>query len=180
MIADNMQKYYRPYYHLWVPFLSGGAGVRFHRAAPYPATMAAHGGGFYERLGEMRTGEYQGESFREHPFYHEQLRWVRNFRNFTDRLDFRTMDPLWDIVTDGEAYGFGRTGEEYVIYVHDSGSFTIANHGMSGTFEGYWYNPDTGEASGQFTRTVNPDQSVTFDVPGSVAETDMVLHLKKR
>ena len=90
-------------------------GVRFHRAAPYPATMRAHGGGFYERLGEMRTGE-----------------------------------------------------------------FSITGHGMSGEYYGYWYNPDTGEESGNFQFPADPGQPIKFKVPGGGSEYDMVLHLKNR
>lgn len=147
-------------HQLWMSFVGGTAGMRYHRLAPVRPP---------ESLG------YAGDW--EHPLYLEQLRWVRHLRDFIDGMEFWTMTPLWDAVGAGEGYGFGRAGEEYVYYLPRGGEIVTRGPAEAGRYVAYWYDPDSGarEASWEFEAAA-AGEAVTFSAPG---EADWVLHVRR-
>jgi len=149
-------------HQLWMSFVGGTAGIRYHRAAPvHPRPGTAS---------EVTVGDW------EDPRYLEQLRWMQHLRQFIDGMEFWTMTPLWDATAEGEAYGFGRAGEEYVFYLPQGGSIAVQAPGAAGSYEGYWFNPDTGETGEAWQFEVDADAgSQHFEAPD---DRDWVLHLR--
>ena len=149
-------------HQLWMSFVGGTAGMRYHRLAPV-----------HPRPGVSTEVEFGNW---EDPFFLEQQRWVRNLRGFIADIEFWTMEPQWDAVAEGEAYVFGRPGEEYVIYFPNGGSVTFAEATEPGLYELQWYDPDSGEVRDPWTAEVSGG-----DAPSSIAapsEQDWVLHIR--
>jgi len=118
-------------HQLWMSFVGGTAGMRYHRLAPV-----------HPRPGistEVEWGNW------EDPFFVEQQRWVQNLRTFIEGMEFWTMEPLWNGVADGEGYLFARPGDIYVLYMPNGGEVTLAEAVPPGTYTLRWFEPDTGE-----------------------------------
>lgn len=149
-------------HQLWMSFVGGTAGMRYHRLAP---VFPGRGGS------EVRVGDW------EDPHYLQQQRWVRNLRLFIGDMAFWTMEPLWDAVVAGEGYGFGRSGDEYVFYLPKGGIIEVASSpDMAGQYRARWFDPDTGETQDSWTLRVTTEQkSFRMTAPG---EKDWVLHLR--
>ncbi len=148
-------------HQLWMSFVGGSAGMRYHRMAPV-----------HPRPGistEVEVGNW------EDPFHLEQMKWVRNFRQFTKDIEFWTMDPLWDFVIRGEGYAFGRPGDEYIIYLPAGGRITIRGLERTGHYELHWYDPDQGIYEKTEKLSILEDSGeVTFSSPG---QDHWVLHV---
>lgn len=149
-------------HQLWMSLVGGTAGMRYHRLAPV-----------HPRPGistEVEFGNW------EDPFFREQQRWVRNLRTFIADIEFWTMEPLWDVVAQGEAYVFGRPGDDYVIYFPHGGTITFAEASQPGAYALHWYDPDTGEGQPPMTVKVNEgDSPASLTAP---SEKDWVLRVR--
>lgn len=150
-------------HQLWLSFAGGSAGMRYHRKAPVhpqPGVSSV-----------LEVGEW------EDPLYLQQQRWIQNLRQFIRGIRFWTMVPLWDAVAEGQGYVFSRPGEEYVIYLPEGGSVTMAEPLEAGSWEQNWYNPDTGEFGESWSMQVGTDEEpVTYTAP---SRHDWVLHAVK-
>lgn len=150
-------------HQLWMSFVGGTAGMRYHRLAPVHPRPGVSS--------EVVVGDW------EDPHYLQQQRWVKNLRQFIDGMAFWTMAPLWDAVIEGEGYVLGRTGDEYVAYLPEGGAITAALPGGAGTYAAYWYDADRGESSSPLVIDVSADtETFTATAPEG---RDWVLHLKR-
>lgn len=66
-----------------------------------------------------------------------------------------------------------QSGQEYVAYLVDGGSFSLNLSGVNGTLNGRWYNPRNG-SSIALAPLQNPSNNEAFTSPGG---SDWVLHL---
>ena len=149
-------------HQLWMSFVGGTAGMRYHRLAPVHPRPGVSS--------EVVVGDW------EDPHYLQQQRWVKNLCQFIDGMAFGTMAPLWDAVTEGEGYVFGRECDEYVLYLPEGGGITATLPGGAGHYGAYWYNADTGEQQSPHTIDVPTDtERVSVTAPEG---RDWVLHMK--
>jgi hypothetical protein len=148
-------------HQLWMSFVGGTAGMRYHRLAPVHPRPGISS--------EVEYGNWQD------PFYLEQQRWVRHLRRFIEDLEFWTMQPLWDAVVEGQGYAFGRPGDEYVVYLPDGGSISLAVPAEPDLYEFYWYDPDRGGAHPPGTVSISTARNsvLTLTAP---SKQDWVLH----
>jgi hypothetical protein len=86
-----------------------------------------------------------------------------------------TMQPLWDAVVEGQGYAFGRPGDEYVVYLPDGGSISLAVPAEPDLYEFYWYDPDRGGAHPPGTVSISTARNsvLTLTAP---SKQDWVLH----
>ena len=151
-------------HQLWMSFVGGTAGMRYHRMAPVHPRPGISS--------EVEVGNW------EDPFHLEQMKWISNFRKFTADIQFWTMDPLWDLVIMGEGYAFGRPGNEYIIYLPSGERITISGFESTGNYELRWYDPDQGiYKETENLRIREDDGQVTFTPPG---QAHWVLHIIRK
>jgi len=150
-------------HQVWMSFVGGTAGMRYHRMAPvHPRPGVST---------EVEVGNW------EDPHHLQQLRWIQHLREFIEDMEFWTMNPLWDASVEGEAYGFGRPGEEYVLYLPQGGTVSVRVPSVEGNYTASWFNPDNGERGEDFDVEVDSDTDIqSFDAPD---EKDWVLHLRR-
>ncbi len=149
-------------HQLWMSFVGGTAGMRYHRMAPVHPRPGVSS--------EVVVGDWKD------PHHLQQQRWVKNLRQFIDGMAFWTMAPLWDAVTEGEGYAFGREGDEYVVYLPEGGAVTVALPGGAGNYDAYWYDADTGEQKSPHAIEISADaEHFTATAPEG---RDWALHLK--
>jgi hypothetical protein len=91
---------------------------------------------------------------------------------FWFKTKFWLLQPHNEFVTSGTGYSIAIPGEEYVVYLPSGGDITMDLSGASGTFPTEWYNPRTGEYTGQSTVAGGAVQA--FSAPDS---NDWVLHI---
>jgi hypothetical protein len=151
-------------HQLWMSFVGGTAGMRYHRAAPVHPRPGVSS--------EVVVGDYAD------PRYLEQHRWIQNLRSIIHGMEFWTMDPLWDAVREGEGYGLGRAGDEYVFYLPAGGAITAAVAGGAGHYRAHWHNADTGATNAPWDLDV-PADAETFRATAPEGR-DWVLHLRAR
>jgi len=89
-------------------------------------------------------------------------------RAFLESLTFWQMHPMNDLLVSGQGYVFAKTGETYVIYLPTGGSIEVDLSGVGGTLQVVWFNPRTGEYSGQTTITGGGIQAFTPPLSGDV------------
>jgi len=150
-------------HQVWMSLVGGTAGMRYHRMAPvHPRPGVST---------EVEVGNW------EDPHHLQQLRWIQHLRGFIEGMKPWSMKPLWDAAVAGEAYGFGRAGEEYVFYLPRGGRVELRAPSEPGNYTAYWFNPDNGTRDEAFTIATAPEPGThAFDAPGV---TDFVLHIRR-
>jgi hypothetical protein len=82
-------------------------------------------------------------------------------RAFLESLPFSQMRPMNELLVSGQGYVFAETGNVYAIYLPYGGAIEIDLSGVSGNLHVVWFNPRTGEYSGQTTITGGGIQAFT-------------------
>lgn len=75
------------------------------------------------------------------------------------------LEPADDIVVAGDAYAVADVGSEYVLYLPEGGSVTVDLSAASGTLTAAWYDPRSGDFSGE--SAVEGGASRDLDAPDS-------------
>ncbi|MFV1857918.1 MAG: DUF5060 domain-containing protein [Anaerolineales bacterium] len=70
-------------------------------------------------------------------------------REFVERLPFWEMRPSNELISSGQGYVFGKSGDVYAAYLPNGGSISIDLTGTSGEFRVSWFNPRDGSYTEQ-------------------------------
>ena len=64
-------------------------------------------------------------------------------RQFSERIDLRTMTPRGELASSG--YCLAKPGREYLVYLPEGGRVTVDLTATSGPLDAEWFNPEEGE-----------------------------------
>lgn len=83
---------------------------------------------------------------------------------FVRDVPFQRMQPADELVVSGRAYCMAEAGFHYVVYMPQGDTVLLDLSGATGSFEGQWFDPRTGQWSA--AGTVAGGGTVSFDPPG--------------
>jgi hypothetical protein len=73
---------------------------------------------------------------------------MQRARQFVEGLPFNQMSPCNNLVSGGNNYCFGNSGDVYAVYLPQGGQFSVDLTGVGvGNFKITWFNPRTGISS---------------------------------
>lgn len=116
------------------------------------------------------------EDWRSRENMWEQSKYALDFFTQND-IPYWEMEPL-DELTSNDDYILAKPNDTYIIYMKMGAKETTKINEADGSFKLRWYNPRTGEFSGD-AKTINGNNGLSISAPATEAQKDWVALIQK-